>query len=231
MQSHIVLQSLNLLFIDNDTHVTKNAYSLFSPMFKSVTLAHDAGSAMHAFTASKIDIIITDIELTGEDGLTFVEKIREKDHDIPIIVLSAFSDREQLLRAVNLRIDGYLIKPLSFKKLNPALQRITQRLQHKLSIYQISEHIRYCFLTCSLIIDGELTSLGKKERLLLELLLQNANRVVTRDSIADSVWPHTNMTDSALKNLLSELRKKIKYDIIKNIPSQGWVLTVDCAQI
>jgi DNA-binding response OmpR family regulator len=227
MQSHIVLQSLNLLFIDDDIHVKKDAYSLFSPMFKSVILAHDASSAMHYYNTSQIDIIIIDIQISAEDGLTFIDNIREENYDIPIIVLSALSERKHLLRAANLRVDGYFVKPLAFQELNPIFERIGQQLEHKLSIYHIAENIRYCFLTCSLIIDLKLTSLGKKERLLLELFLHNADRLVTRNTIANSIWPHTYMTDSALKNLLCELRKKIKYDIIKNVPAQGWVLTTD----
>lgn len=230
MQSHIVLQNLNLLFIDDETHITKDAYSVFSSIFKSVTLAHDASSAMHYFDTSKIDIIITDIQLPGEDGLTFIDKIREVNFDIPIIVLSAFSEKNYLLRAVNLRVDAYLIKPLSFKKIAPIFKRISQRFEHKFSVINITDNINYSFLTYTLVIDGNLTSLGQKERLLLELFLHNANRVLTKKTITDSIWPHTDMTDSALKNLLSELRKKIKYDIIKNVPSQGWILTADCAK-
>ena len=230
MQSHIVLQNLNLLFVDDETHVTKDAYSVFSSIFKSVTLAHDASSAMHYFDTSRIDIIITDIHLPGEDGLTFIDKIREVNYDIPIIILSAFSDKSYLLRAANLRVDAYLIKPLSFKKITPVFERISQRFEHKISVININSNINYSFLTYSLIIDESLVSLGQKERLLLELFIQNANRVLTKKTITDSIWPHTDMSESALKNLLSELRKKIKYDIIKNVPSQGWILTTDCTQ-
>lgn len=231
MQAHIVLQNLNLLFIDDETSVTKDAYSVFSSIFKSVTFAHDTRSAMHYFNTSKIDIIITDIQLPGEDGLTFIDKIREVNYDIPIIVLSAFSEKSYLLRAANLRVDAYLIKPLSFKKINPIFKRISQRLEHNFSIINITDNINYCFLTYSLVIDGNKVSLGQKERLLLELFLHNSNRVLTKKNITDSIWPHTDTTESALKNLLSELRKKIKYNIIKNVPSQGWILTVNSTEV
>ncbi|MCK5335832.1 MAG: winged helix-turn-helix domain-containing protein, partial [Gammaproteobacteria bacterium] len=82
-------------------------------------------------------------------------------------------------------------------------------------------------LTKTLKIDQQEVSLGNKECLLLELLLHKNHRVVSKQEISDTVWPDDLMSESALKNLLGELRKKLKVDIIKNQPARGWTLSTE----
>jgi DNA-binding winged helix-turn-helix (wHTH) protein len=77
-------------------------------------------------------------------------------------------------------------------------------------------------------VDHGEVSLGNKECLLLELLLLNTHRVVKKGEIFAAVWPDEIVSESALKNLLGELRKKLKYPIIQNRHGQGWILAPEC---
>jgi len=220
-----ILKSLNLLFIDDDSQIKVNAYSLFSSIFNAVTLASDYKSAEQYYLESNIDIIITDIEM-GEDknGLDFIQKVREVEPDLPIIVLSAYSDKNYLLRAANLRIDGYIVKPLSFKKINPILDTIAQRLQHKIQTVNLTNSIRYSFGIKRLTIDDQIISLGNKERNLLELFLLKSPNTVSKQEIDDAIWENEYMTDSSFKSLLNELRQKLVYPIIENRRGLGWYI-------
>ena len=116
MQINFILKHLNLLLVDDNQHIHAEIYTLFSSICKSITLAHNAESAMKHYAEKNIDLIITDIEMPDIDGLTFVENIRSFDTSVPIIILSAHADNEYLLRAANLQIDGYIIKPLNFTR-------------------------------------------------------------------------------------------------------------------
>lgn len=229
MQAPDSLSHFNLLFVDNDIQMVRSAYSLFSPMFKSVTLAHSAQQALALMKKEHIDVLITDIEMPEEDGLSLVEKVRHLDAEMPIVVLSAYDEQHYLFRAVNLRIDAYIIKPLSSKKLSPVLENIAARLQHKMKKIRLAEKVCYDFSNRSLIVDGLVTSLGKKERLLLELLLVKPGRIVPPSEIQKAVWMDQDMTESAFKNLLREVRRKLPDNIIKNVPTHGWFLAVECA--
>jgi len=215
---------MNLLFIDDNSRISAEIYTLFSSIFKSILLAHNAESAKDVYEEKNIDIIITDIEMPGLDGLSFVEQIRLTNTSIPIIVLSAHTDKQYLFRAANLQIDGYITKPLNFKKLESTLARTASRLEHLASAINISDKVIYHPLTKSLKVDDEEISLGNKECLLLELLLYKNHRIVSKQEINEVVWPYDMMSESALKNLLGELRKKLKYNIIKNQPARGWIL-------
>jgi len=219
------LKHCNLLYIDDQANVRSDIYTLLSPTFKTIQLAEDTTAAQRLFDKHEIDIIITDIEMPGEDGLSFVKDVRQDNHTIPIIVLTAFTDTDYLLRAANLQIDGYITKPLTFDKLGAALESAAKKLSHKHEAFKLSHFINYSSATKQLIVDNEPVSLGKKERLLLELFIDNASQVVSKEMIGNTLWPSIDVSDSALKNLLNELRTKLKYnDIIINQPAQGWFI-------
>lgn len=225
MHQHHILKHLNLLLVDDSHHIHAELYSLFSPIFKSITLAQNAEMAMDHYERTAIDIIISDIKMPGTDGLSLIEKIRETDKLIPIIVLSAHADSKYLLKAANLQVDGYIIKPLNFKKLDSALVRAVSRLEHRVEPIQISDPIIYHPLLKTLHVNGDEVSLGSKECVLLELFLFNRHKVIRKQDIHDAVWPDEIVTESALKNLLSELRKKLQHDVIKNRHGLGWILS------
>lgn len=227
MHTNLILKNLNLLFIDDNIRISAEVYSLFSNIFKTVSLAQDAESAIKYYVENTIDMIITDIEMPGMDGLSFIEHIRSSNTSIPIIILSAYTDNEYLFRAANLQIDGYITKPLNFKKLESGLARSASRLEHLVKSINISDNIIYHPLMKMLDVNNEEISLGNKECLLLELLLNKNHRIVSKQEISETVWPNDIMSESALKNLLGELRKKLKYNIIKNQPARGWILNAD----
>tara|TARA_R110001606_G_scaffold395213_1_gene567077 strand:+ start:79422 stop:80111 length:690 start_codon:yes stop_codon:yes gene_type:complete len=227
MNKKHVLKQVNLLFVDDDINASADAFALFSPIFRSVTLAHDAHKAMAVIETGSIDLIMTDIEMPKEDGLTFVSKVRALSPEFPIIVISAYSENSYLYKAANLRIDGYLIKPLSFKKLDPVLTIIAQRLEKKFTSVFIADDIYYQPSTGIVSVNKQQIRLGKKEFSLLRLLISNSDNVISKDTIKKAIWPEIEASDSAFKNLMSELRKKLVYDVIRNIPGQGWQLPID----
>jgi DNA-binding response OmpR family regulator len=223
-----ILKNLSLLFIDDDISISADVYALFSPIFKSVYLAHDIDSAMNIYHTKHINIIISDIELKkNKSGLTVVAKIREFDQEIPVIILSAFTKQEYLLAAANLRIDGYLIKPLNFDKLNNVLEKVVNRIKTLNTTVSITESAHYDFAKKSLFVDSKIISMGNKERTLLEVLLKNKNVAITKEQIVNEVWNNKDISESAVKSLFSELRKKLQYNVIVNIPKIGWMITTD----
>ena len=163
MQTSLILKNLNLLFIDDNICISAEIYSLFSTIFKTISLAQDAESVMKYYTEKTIDMIITDIELPGMDGLSFIESIRLTNTSIPIIILSAHSDNQYLFRAANLQIDGYINKPLNFKKIESIFARSASRLEHLVNSINITDKIIYHPLMKTLEVNDKEVSLGNKE--------------------------------------------------------------------
>lgn len=227
MHLNLVLKHLNLLLVDDNHRTHAELYSLFAPMFKTITMAQDSETALHHFESRPVDLIITDIKMPGIDGLAFIERIRTLNREIPILILSAHTDQEYLFRAANLQIDGYITKPLNFKKLESALERTVAKLHHRVEPMHISGAITYHPLLKSLNVDNRAVSLGSKECALLELFLKCPHKVISKQDIHDAVWPNEIVSESALKNLLSELRKKLKYEVIMNRHGLGWILSTE----
>lgn len=223
-----ILKSKKLLFIDDDISISADVYALFSPIFESVHLAHDVDAAIDVYQTQDIDIIISDIELKrNKNGLSVVARIRELDQEIPIIILSAFTNQEYLLAAANLRIDGYLIKPLNFDKLYNVLEKVINRLRTSKTYIYITENIYYNLDQKSLTVNNKIITMGNKERTLLEVLLNNQNIAISKEEIIKEVWDNKLISESAIKSLFSELRKKLQYDVIVNIPKVGWMIKTD----
>jgi len=223
-ESSLTLKQLNLLFVDDNIQVSAEAHTLFSSIFKSVSLAHSVSAAKTLLSAQHFDLLITDIELPDKNGLTLVEDIRQTNSDFPIIVLTAHSDSELLLRAANLRLDSYIVKPLTFDKLLPSLNQIAARLSHQKGSHLLHPAVSFNAERGQLTVDDKPVLLGKKEEMLLRLFIANGQRLVSKEMIANRIWPNGTMTESSLKNLLSALRKKLHYSLIVTAPSKGWLL-------
>jgi DNA-binding response OmpR family regulator len=221
-----ILKKLNLLFVEDSISTCADAYSLLSGYFKSMYLAHNVDNALETLRHEHIDIIITDIQMPNVDGLRFIEQLRECNNQTSVIILSAFTDTEYLFRATNLQIDGYMTKPLNFKKLNVALENAIKRIGMVVDCIQITPDIHYDVAQKRLVVADVEVSLGRKECLLLELLIFSKNKTVSKSEIEQIIWENDEMTDSALKNLLGELRKKLQCDVIKNQPGRGWYLEI-----
>ncbi len=224
LNNALILKKLNLLFVEDNIATCADAYNLLSGFFNAMYLAHDVENALKTLSNEHIDIIITDIQMPSVDGLCFIEQLRQCNNQTSVIILSAFTNTEYLLRATNLQIDGYMTKPLNFKKLNIALENVVKRIGTRLNFIQIKPDVRYDITQKRLFVANEEVSLGRKECLLLELFISSQNKTVSKSEINQVIWANEEMTDSALKNLLGELRKKLRYDVIKNQPARGWYL-------
>ncbi|MEI7839813.1 MAG: response regulator [Methylococcaceae bacterium] len=228
------LKKLNLLLVDDNIEAAALLHQQLSKHFNTVHIAHSVYYALQLYREQNIDLIITETKMRHNNGLSLIERIRKDDSKIAVIILTALNDMDYLFRAANLQVEAYMMKPLNFEKLNIALQRISKRLnvaaqpvknEKKESVfYAISDDVFYHLIHKKLIVKGKEVSLGRKESLLLELLMFSKNCIVSKAEMAKVVWRNQRMTESALKNLLVQLRRKLQYNIIKNQSSRGWYI-------
>lgn len=222
------LKPLSILFIEDDEKIRDNVVVSLEMMFSSVYIAKDGFEAYNQYKNKNPDIILTDLAMEHYDGFSLIEKIREENLAIPIIILSAHSSKEFLIKAANLQIDGYIIKPVSLEKLLDKFSIAIKKLETNFvqnSKVQITNELSYDFNSNELFKNKELVKLGKKENQLLSLLTKNIGKTVTKEYIELTIW-QGEATEAAFKNLISSLRKKIGKDLIKNIHGFGWKL--DC---
>lgn len=220
-------KDLNVLIVEDDEIILNELLATTSILFKEVFTAKNGQDGYLIFEFNKIDIILTDIKMPLLDGIGLVKKIREKNCECPIVVLSSYSEQSTLLKVLNLGVDGYLIKPVEFYELVDILLKATRIYTNKTTqIISFRNNKLFNTATKELLCDGKYIELGSKELLLLELFIKHQHKALSKNDIISTLWPLDEITDSALKGVLNRLRKKIGEEHIINIKGFGWKFSI-----
>ena len=115
------LKPLTLLYVEDEPLIRQNALEYLRRYCNTVLEAQDGKEALQVYEAHKPDIIITDIKMPKLNGLEMATHIRQTDKETPIIMTTAHTDTEYLLRAVELQLVKYIVKPVTDDKLTEAL--------------------------------------------------------------------------------------------------------------
>jgi len=214
------VKNLSILCVEDNLGVRKRLVNTLNFYFKKVIEATDGEEAYKIYETSKLDAVITDIDMPNMDGIELAKKIRKENKNIPIIILTAYSNEEYLLELINLKIDHFILKPINAQKLEIALKEVFGDIQ----IIKIDEAL-HVNLNSMEIKNGEnLTKITNRERLFLELLHKNGINVTTYQNIQDYVWKNDIMSQTALKTFIKVLRKKFPKEVIENISGVGYRL-------
>lgn len=224
--SNNMLKDLKLLIVEDESTLARLLKDAIGEYFYSVTLSKDGEDGLKKFKAIKPDIIITDIMMPKLDGLDMTKKIRAINEQIPIIVLSAFSEKEKLLKSIDLGITKYFIKPFDPDEVLNYLQEIASKLP-KNKIIKLIDNFIFDHKTLSLYHDGKLINLTKREKEFLVLLLESKNSVVKTETIKKDLWEDKdNITDERLRTFIKRLRAKTSRDLVENASGQGYLISI-----
>ena len=217
-------KKLSVLFAEDDDIIRAQVTETLRIFFGKIFIAKDGEEAFEIFKIEKPDIILSDIKMPKMDGLQLIEKIREENQSKPIIILTSYSDQNTLFKAANSGIDGYILKPLELNNFLETFDKVIRRKKSIRKFFTFCDGLIYNLLSDELYKNAEPINLGKKEKNLLRLFIDNYDRTLTKEEIIEHIWGYEEITDSALKNLLNRLRSKIGFDIILSIKGRGWKL-------
>lgn len=185
----------------------------------SITSAFDGAAALKAISNEYFDLIILDIMLPEMDGLAVTESIRISNNEIPILILSAKNSSADRVTGLKKGADDYLTKPFNLEELLLRVQKLIEKNKRLLDKEHIGE--QYLFGTCqidfkaqeAITISGDRIQLSKKESMLLKLLIENKNEVVTREKILQTVWGYqVYPTTRTIDNFILNFRKYFESD-------------------
>ncbi len=222
-----LLQNFTILYVEDNEAVRKSAVEYLSRISKKVLQAKDGKEAIGIWKEFKPDIIITDINMPRLNGLDMASYIRAHDKDVQIIVATAYSDTEYLLRAVELQLVKYIIKPITKEKLSEALQKSMELIQDKSKFnLQLSSSYTYNAYEKVIYKDKKEIKLTKNELLFLDLLAHHSSRVVKYEEIESAIWAYEGMSQDAIRSLVRGIRKKVPQNAIENISGIGYKLNL-----
>ena len=219
------LKSLTLLYVDDEPLIRQNAVEYLSRYCHKVYEAQNGLEGLEVYNKHKPDLIISDINMPKLNGLEFAQKIRQESKTTPIIIATAHTETEYLLKAVELQLVKYIVKPITSKKLNDALCLACESLDssyiHSISI---SQNTHYDTLNQTLLIEDNLVNLTHNELLFFDFLAKNRQRAITYKEIENLIWAYEGMSMDALRSLVRGLRKKVGGDFIENVSGIGYRL-------
>lgn len=221
-----MLNNLKVLYVEDEDFIRENIVEALTFMSVNVTAFENGTQAYEHFLKDTPDIIITDIEMPKCNGLELIEKIRKHNKNVKIMITTAYTNTEYFLKAVELNLLKYFIKPISLMELKDTLVKCSNlsKLEDNNKKY-FNEEDFYDLDTDKLFINHCEIKLDFHERKLLKLLLKNSNQVVSYEEIEALIWKK-DMTAAALRSLVRNLRQKLPENMIKNSQSLGYKVLV-----
>ena len=224
---------MRLLLVEDDRKIA----SFISKGFKEAGFAMDQAEngidGLHLAISEPYDAAIIDIMLPGMDGLSLIEELRQKKINTPIIVLSAKRAVDDRIKGLQIGGDDYLTKPFSFSELLARIHALIRRSSglsepNRLEVQDLSVNI----VTREITRGGQRLDLQPREFSLLEYLLRNKGRVLSKTMILEHIWdynfdPQTNVVDVLVCRLRNKIDKEFDYKLIHTIRGVGYVLKDD----
>ncbi len=227
-------EKIKILLVEDDINLGFLLVDLLESNGYDIRLYRDGEAGYKGFYANHFDFCILDIMLPKLDGFTLLERIKESDNSVPVIILSAKSLKEDKIKGFKLGIDDYLTKPFDEEELLYRIKAILTRANVNHGVKEFKPVIlgRYEFdqTNQTLKFESRCQRLTLKESNILELLSNSVNNLVKREEIMINIWGESDYyIGRSLDVFISKLRSYLKDDTsikITTIPTVGYILEV-----
>ncbi len=196
----------------------------------AVEVADDGEKGLHSALLSTFDAMIVDLMLPVLDGLILIERLRQARVNTPVLILSAKRSVDERVRGLQAGGDDYLVKPFAFAELVARLRALIRRAGSQPEAIRLAAgDLSLDLVRREVIRDGRRIDLQPRELSLLEYLLRNANRVLTKTMIMEHIWsynidPQTNVVDVLVCRLRNKIDKDFPNKMIRTVRGIGYVL-------
>jgi two-component system alkaline phosphatase synthesis response regulator PhoP len=212
------MSKFEILLVEDEVHLHDALKLNLEMEGYTVSSAFEGPNALKQIQQAHFDLIILDIMLPGIDGFAITETIRLNNINTPILILSAKNTSANRVQGLKLGADDYLTKPFNLEELllrvSKLIQKSTSNTQPaQLEEYNFSDNIIYFKSLEAINKVGEKITLTKKEAMLLKLLIENKNNVITRERILQTVWGyHVFPNTRTIDNFILSFRKYFELD-------------------
>lgn len=217
-----ILKNLTVLLVENNSDSKKIIYDILIDNFEKVITAQNGDEGLKKFKKYNPNIVITDVFMPIIDGLDMAKCIKEISIDTPIIVLSTHCEKETLLRAIDVGIDKFLIKPIMSGDFLETIENVAKNKIETTNIIKIGNGYSFNKIKRVLIREGVEISLTKKELAFVSLLIKRFGTLVLHDEIKSVVWVGESVTEAAIRTFVKRVRDKVGSSFIKNVPGLGY---------
>ena len=202
----------SILIIEDDAALLRGLKDNFEAQHYRVQIARDGREGLAAALANPPDLLVLDIMLPQMNGYEICRVIRAKKLEMPIIMLTAKGQEDDIIRGLELGADDYVTKPFSIRELLARAKAFLRRQPGRLTVFPFGG-CKLDLTAHKLFKNGEEIALTAKEFQLLEFLVSRPGRALTRDQILDAVWGNDIIVnDRSVDRCVTTLRAKIERD-------------------
>jgi len=217
-----------ILIVEDDATIARFVELELTHLGHQVFKVPDGDSAVGEIERVKPDLVLLDLMLPGKDGLTIARELREKGFEMPILMLTARSETQDVVQGFDAGADDYLRKPFEVPELLSRVRALLKRVDHApaVPVAHKAANVELDPASRGVLVDGQPVNFTAKEYDLLEYFVVNAGRVISRDEILERVWGGQHATDSnVIEVFVCHLRNKIgdkDNQIIRTIRGVGY---------
>jgi two-component system OmpR family response regulator len=221
---------LRILIAEDDCEMADFIQRGLEQLGHNPVIAQGGIDALHLLSTEQFDVAVIDRMLPGMDGLAVVRRARTADIELPILLLTALGRIEDRVTGLEAGADDYLVKPFAFSELAARLNALARRRPLQPEITRLDHAgIQLDLLKRQVTRDGKLVLLQPREFRVLEELMREGGKVVTRTMLLERVWnyhfdPQTNIVETHVSRLRSKLNEGGKPDPIETVRGVGYRL-------
>lgn len=226
------MEKRKILIVEDEKKIADTLKFGLSEIGFDVEVAYDGILGYHLFNAHDFNLVILDINLPGMNGYELCKAIRLKDQHIPVLMLTSMIALSDKIEGYDSGADDYMVKPFEFKELLLKIRALLKRTMNQ--SLPVGNILKAADLEMNLDSkevkrDDKIINLTAKEFQLLEYLLRNKNRLVSRVDIAINVWDidfetNTNVIDVYINYLRNKVDKNFEHKLIQTHVGMGYIL-------
>ena len=226
------MERRKILIVEDEKKIADTLKFGLSEIGFDVEVAYDGILGYHLFNAHDFNLIILDINLPGMNGYELCKAIRLKDQHIPVLILTSMIALNDKIEGYDSGADDYMVKPFEFKELLLKIRALLKRtMNQSLPVGNIlkASDLEMNLDSKEVKRDNKIINLTAKEFQLLEYLMRNKNRLVSRVDIAINVWDidfetNTNVIDVYISYLRNKVDKNFEHKLIQTQVGMGYIL-------
>jgi len=223
-----ILKDYSILYAEDHQGTQQVVVGYLKRFFNEVYIANDGLEALNIYKKHNPSVLMLDIDMPQIDGLEVARLVREENSEIPIFILTAYTNTDKLIQATELNLCKYLVKPIEPKDFRSALEKVSKKFQKRTTnFFKIDENYKWDMDNKQLLHKNSQIILSEKEELLLMLFIENKENCVTYEDIMVHLWKDSFEIDISIESVKQQvklLRTKIPKNCIKNVYGRGWKL-------
>lgn len=234
LRKQIILVVMKILIVEDEIKIANSLKKGFEQESFIVDVSYDGEDGYYLASSDDYDLIVLDLMLPGMSGSDICEKLRSEKDFTPIIMLTAKSSLDDKVNGLNCGADDYITKPFAFEELLARVRAVGRRSRDSGSIALECLDLVLDPIDYTVRRDNKEIGLSKKEFILLEYLLRNKNKVVTKDQIIRNAWDfESDVLPNTVEVYIGYLRNKIdkpfkkRPSLIKTVRGFGYKIS-DC---